>query len=222
MWSMFFDNSVMFPSLFEFLLKLEKSLPEVKMQFILDPVAIPEVLDMLAMHGQPQLDHIIYLSRTYAYYMYRQKQILVGYRKSDIIVSKKTKKCHIKSINTCTNYSLITGISRADSNVPSPRHTHAVPGPLPELDGHHPETWPLVLRDAVALSDGLSGTRCCDGGQAFHDCKDLTYNSNVVETQSVIPDKQLLISNNCSESDLLPGHDQLVVSEEGGGYHMGS
>ena len=97
-----------------------------------------------------------------------------------------------------------------------------MPGPLPELDGHHPETWPLVLHNAGALSDGQSGSRCCDGGQAFYDSKDLTSDFNLIETQLVIPDKQLLISNHCSESDLLPGHDHLVFSEEGGGYNLGS
>ena len=79
-----------------------------------------------------------------------------------------------------------------------------------------------MLHNAGALSDGQSGSRCCDGGQAFYDSKDLTSDFNLIETQLVIPDKQLLISNHCSESDLLPGHDHLVFSEEGGGYNLGS
>ena len=60
------------------------------------------------------------------------------------------------------------------------------------------------------------------GGQACHWHKHLTSNLISIETQSVIPGEQLLISNDCCESDLLSGHVQLVVSEEGGGYHLGS
>ena len=86
--------------------------------------------------------------------------------------------------------------------------------------GHRPEPWPLVLQDAGALSDGISGTRCCDGGQACY--KALASNLNLIEMQSVIPDKQQLISNDCSDCDLLCSLDQLVVSEEGGGCRHGS
>ena len=226
MWNMFFCNSVMFPSLYQFLSKLDKSVPEAMMQFILDPLAIPEVLDILTIHGQPLFDHIMYLTRTFAYYMYRQKQILLGHWKSDSLVAKKSKKCHIKSIDKFSNTSLITGRSRDDDDPSSTAQLiHDVQGSVPgviEHDGHHPETWPLLLQDAGALSDGLSGTRCCDGGQACHWHKHLTSNLISIETQSVIPDEQLLISNDCSESDLLSGHVQLVVSEEGGGYHLGS
>ena len=111
MWNMFFDTSVKFPALFQLLLRLDKSLPDVKIQFILDPLAIPEVLEMLDLHGQPLLDHIMYLTRTYAYYIYRQKQIILGHWKSDSILTKKDKNS--------TNISLITGMARADPTVPS-------------------------------------------------------------------------------------------------------
>ena len=228
---MFFDNSVMFPSFFQFLLRLDKSLPDVKIQFILNPLAFPEIMDILDLHGQPLHDHIMYLTRTYAYYIYRQKQILLGHWKSDSIFAKKNKNYHINSINTSTNISLITGLSRTVPSLPpaglSPavKLPHAVRYSLPGVTdhaGHHPEPWPLVLQDAGALSDGISGTRCCDGGQECNSHKDLTSNFNSIEMQSVIPDKQLLISNDCGDSDLLPGLDQLVVSEEGGGCHHGS
>ena len=117
MWNMFFENSVMFPAFFQFLLRLDKSLPDVKIQFILNPLAIPEVLDILDLHGQPLHDHIMYLTRTYAYYIYRQKQILLGHWKSDSILAKKNKNYHINSIDTSTNISLITGLSRTDPTV---------------------------------------------------------------------------------------------------------
>ena len=86
---MFFINSEQFPALFSFLLRLEKSPPDTKMQFILNPLAIPEVVGILHDLGQPVLQHIMYLGRTYAYYLYREKQILLGVWKSDSIETKK-------------------------------------------------------------------------------------------------------------------------------------
>ena len=89
---MFIKNSVKFRALLEFLVKLEKSQPEAKMHFLLDPLAIPEVLNILDILGQQAFDHIMYLTRTYAYYIYRQKQILLGFWKSDNFKPKKIKK----------------------------------------------------------------------------------------------------------------------------------
>ena len=89
---MFIKNSVKFRGLLEFLVKLEKSQPEAKMNFLLDPLAIPEVLDILNILGQQAFEHIMYLTRTYTYNIYRQKQILLGFWKSDNFKTKKDQK----------------------------------------------------------------------------------------------------------------------------------
>ena len=110
MWRMFFDHSVQFPALFHFLLRLERSMPEVKMQFFIDPAAFPELLEILALCGQAALEHTHYLTRTYAHYLYRQKQILFGLWTSDNIWTKNSKKrdqhntiVKVFSINTTNN-----------------------------------------------------------------------------------------------------------------------
>ena len=217
MWTMIFDKTVQYPALFQFLLELEKSSPELQMQFFLDPTAIPAILEVWELFGQQAVDHVYYLARTYVYYLYRKKQILMGFWRTDNfkIKSKKVKK------------------QKCNLNVESPTNSLPIPGNqaddvlwtvpvLPVLTEHavrHPETWPLVLHGA--LHGGPTGTRCCDGGQACNVCKDLVCNFNLIETQSVIPTKQLLISNNYSYINLQYGHDQLFIPEEGGGSHLG-
>ena len=48
------------------------------MQFLLDPEAFPEIIQMEELFGPIFVTHIHYLTRTYAYYVYREKQILLG------------------------------------------------------------------------------------------------------------------------------------------------
>ena len=113
MWNMFYNNTVKFPALLDFLLRLEKSPPDSKMQFILNPLAIPEVVSIVLYLGQPVLHHVMYLGRTYAYYLYREKQILLGVWKSDSLVVKKrdnkAKEIKQNTNNRNSNFSLLTG-----------------------------------------------------------------------------------------------------------------
>ena len=67
MWNLFFDNTVQYPALFQFLLEMEKSSPELKMQFFLDPSAIAELQTVWELFGQQAVDHVYYLARTYMY-----------------------------------------------------------------------------------------------------------------------------------------------------------
>ena len=89
---MFFSNSVQYPDLYHFLLDLEKSDHESKIQFILDPTAFSEIGEIWELFGHQAVDHVYYLTRTYAYYIYRQKQILLGHWKLDKATSKHLKK----------------------------------------------------------------------------------------------------------------------------------
>ena len=115
---MFYSNSVQFPALFSFLLRLEKSPSGTKMQFILDPLAIPEVVDVLHILGQPALQHIMYLGRTFAYYLYREKQItstfLLETRYLAALGSNQTRKITIfksasNKVTRLPQHPLITG-----------------------------------------------------------------------------------------------------------------
>ena len=46
MWIIVYEHSVKYPAMFDFLLRLERSMPEVKMQFFIDPAAFPEMLEI--------------------------------------------------------------------------------------------------------------------------------------------------------------------------------
>ena len=179
---MFIQNSVMFPALLDFLLKLEQSQPEAKMHFLLDPLAIPEVLNILDILGQQAFDHIMYLTRTYAYYIYRQKQILLGFWKSDNFKIKKIKKQANENShnNGNTNLSLISGQPVADDIVhsfPPPgvstpaQLMHAAQDSLHGAGADHPDAGLLVLHGAGALQDGVSGHRGCREEEACQGCE---------------------------------------------------
>ena len=75
---MFFTKSVNFPALFQFLRNIQRASPNIQMQFLLDPLALPEVDSLRQLYGQEVINHIYYLIRTHAYYLYRRKQILLG------------------------------------------------------------------------------------------------------------------------------------------------
>ena len=148
MWTMFYNTSVKFPALFSFLNRLKNSHSDTKMQFILDPLAIPEVVDVVHVLGQPVLQHIMYLGRTYAYYLYREKQILLGVWKSDRVESRKQDNGKNKKIieNAKNIYhSLFPGsaavaVSNQPAGLPLPAVPVSVPVPapgLPVLTTHH-------------------------------------------------------------------------------------
>jgi hypothetical protein len=92
LWTMYFEHSVMYPALFQFLSRLEKSLPQVMVQFLMDPTAFPEIWEIWKLFGQPAIDHVYYLTRTYVYYIYRQKQILLGLWTCDNFQTKNNKR----------------------------------------------------------------------------------------------------------------------------------
>ena len=42
------------------------SSPVVKVQFVLEPLAFPEIVEMFQLYGKPLVDHVAYLTRTFA------------------------------------------------------------------------------------------------------------------------------------------------------------
>ena len=198
MWKMFYEHSVQYPALIDFLLRLEKSMPEVKMQFLIDPAAFTEMLEIRVLCGQPALDHVYYLTRTYTYYIYRQKQILLGLWTSDNILTKYNKKldqqdksltnANVFPSNT-TNNVLITGNAAPDDNntleyqsavsptsaeVPPPVHPpRATDQYLPVVHaqpGLHSVTSTHTMLNTEGLFSGQAGTWCCCGGVGCDMC----------------------------------------------------
>ena len=83
MWDLMFEKAALFPPLYNFFSILKKSSPTTKFHFFLEPFAFHEIFETLRVYGQPVLELICYLTRTYAYYLYRKKQILSGWWNSD-------------------------------------------------------------------------------------------------------------------------------------------
>ena len=112
MWDMFCNKSVQFPALLHFLQWLEKSSPDTQIQFLLDPTAFQEIWEIWELFGQPVYNHVYYLTRTYVYYIYRQRQIMTGFWTTDRLITKSAKRRKVQSNNdrnTKSNPSLITG-----------------------------------------------------------------------------------------------------------------
>ena len=127
MWNLMFDKAMAFPPLYTFFLALEKSPPSTKLQFFLDPTAFQDILDTIQMCGQAVLELLCYLTRTYAYYLYREKQKLVGWWQSDnfrtIYPKKRTKTLMKKNQFNI----LLAGSQDVDEPVQQPNHDSSHP-----------------------------------------------------------------------------------------------
>ena len=168
MWDLMFQKSVAYPPLLSFFLSLEKSPPKTQIQFFLDPTAFHEIIETVQVCGQPVFELICYLTRTFVYYLYREKQILVGWWRSDNLDLNNHKKHSRKRMNEVTNL-LISGSEDVEVLAQEPcaenctlsDHLPAITGPIPVVTRHDRDT---VLRgnDAVAVLPGLtgSGLRC--------------------------------------------------------------
>ena len=66
------------PPLHNFILKIIGSSPEVQVKFILDSTAFPELIMLVQTYGQEMQDLVLYLTRTFAFSIHRDKQRLLG------------------------------------------------------------------------------------------------------------------------------------------------
>ena len=81
----------------------------VQVQFILDPSLFDGITMLLEIHGQVILDHVYYLTRTYAYYIHREKLILHDRWPGDFgrrQTPKNKKALKSDNVNSDSNYSL--------------------------------------------------------------------------------------------------------------------
>ena len=233
MWNMFFERSVMFPALYSFLLELERSLPQTQIQFLLDPRAFPEVQEIWEMCGQPAVNHVYYLTRTYVYYLYRQKQILLGLWTTDNFRTKFHKKSdkHNNHNKICLiNPTLITGSSTPDGSS-SAQHPTNLPGPdaalqtqwnmgvAPLLSAQHIEPY-----TALCFDRNLPGQSCtCCGGVRCQMCTNsstlLVSNNALVHSVPCNTGSEYSDHHLTDPPDLLPlpDHDQghLCVCDAG-------
>ena len=83
LYTMWLEKSVMFPALHSTIRDVLDSDVPTKVQFILEPLAIPLVGALAKMHGQRFMEQLSYINRTFAFYMHREYQKLLESLKCD-------------------------------------------------------------------------------------------------------------------------------------------
>ena len=153
LYQMWLEKSVMFPTLHSTIRDILDSSPATQAQFILEPLAFPQIFSMYQFHGQHFLNHPSYLTRTFAFYIHREKQILVGkwhgrdLPKQPLLTNNtKNNKTNSYSISVHPTFPVCYRTS-PEPNVPTlssddlshsppippvqylPQHSHTSPGP---------------------------------------------------------------------------------------------
>ena len=77
MYQMWLEKSVMFPFLHSTIREVLVSVEELKVQFIMEPLAFPQLLSAYKLHGQVFINQLSYLTRTYAFNIHREYQKLI-------------------------------------------------------------------------------------------------------------------------------------------------
>ena len=72
LYTMWLENSVMYPALHSTIRDVLESDVETKVQFILEPLAFTQVAASAKMHGARFIQQLAYLTRTFAFYMHRE------------------------------------------------------------------------------------------------------------------------------------------------------
>ena len=72
LYTMWLENSVMYPALHSNIRDVLESDVETKVQFILEPLAFTQVAASAKMHGARFIQQLAYLTRTFAFYMHRE------------------------------------------------------------------------------------------------------------------------------------------------------
>ena len=76
--SLWCRKTVECPPLHRLILRILASTPETQVRFILDSTACPEIISLSQFYGQEIQDRILYLTRTWAFSIHRQKMKILG------------------------------------------------------------------------------------------------------------------------------------------------
>ena len=74
---MWLERTVMFPTLHSTIKDVLDANDQTKVQFILEPLAFPQILLSFKAHGQGFIEQLSYLTRTFAFYIHRDYQKLI-------------------------------------------------------------------------------------------------------------------------------------------------
>ena len=78
LYQMWLEKSSALPPLRTFVSHVLQSSPQTKLKFILDPSSLPDIVKLGQIYGPTVLDIVLYMTRTYAYGLHREKLILIG------------------------------------------------------------------------------------------------------------------------------------------------
>ena len=107
----------MYPTLNSTIREVLDSAKAIKVQFILEPLAFPQLASLAKLHGQRFVEQVSYLTRTFAFYIHREHQNIIK------LVNNSNPLCPAifnSMKNICTNSSIFS--ADADSH-----HSHDVP-----------------------------------------------------------------------------------------------
>ena len=96
---MWLGKSKEFPLLQDLVRKILQATSDLYLQFILEPMAFPDIVSWFREIGQPLIDTVCYMTRTFAFYIHKEKQISLG-RWPGSGYLKKSKNMNITSTNT--------------------------------------------------------------------------------------------------------------------------
>ena len=104
------DRSTTTPALHSFITVMVCAAPQALTQFVLDPSQFPAILAIWNSLGQYIINHTYYLTRTFAYYMHREKMIALGRwpgdpgRKAKLITKNRNNPTTINYPDQITNF----------------------------------------------------------------------------------------------------------------------
>ena len=79
---MWLERSVMYPTLHSTIRDVLASNEATKTQFILEPLAFPQLANCYKLHGQRFIEQLSYLTRTFAFYIHREYQKMLKLSKT--------------------------------------------------------------------------------------------------------------------------------------------
>ena len=106
------DRSKQSPAFYQMINMVLSSPPSVQVQFILDPTVFDGTAMLAEIYGYPFLTHVHYLTRTYAYYIHRQRLIVLDKWPGDF---GRNKKAPLNN-NFHANHDSSSGLAKSTIN----------------------------------------------------------------------------------------------------------
>ena len=148
---MWLIKAAMIPPLLQIVTSVLASPASTQMKFILDPISIPEIIQLCQALGWQALECLFYMIRTYAYGLHRKKLIIIG----KWPYSTKNENCNVQS-----NLLSVSGAVKTVCSVPPstespwPVHTGVCEASVTQCTVlHHP----LLPSSHEPRADGLAG-----------------------------------------------------------------